>query len=288
MNFKGIEYNGIKFKLRDVPGDGNCLYHSIVCSNVIQRTSAQLRSETYKCVLEIWRGGCDFVDALYESYGKLIPIVQYTSEQKENGKWGSTLDMCFVSIVFGVNIVSVSNTTGGLNHFSVFDYFCAFDITCNYILDGAPTIWLFHHLHKQPFVPSLVLNNFCSLWPVDNLPDPVYRGRLDHNKRKIDNDNEMTTNPRKKSKGSDPSTDSKMGSIFCHFEVLVCSTSNKSGSRRKNIQKATTTKATKQLTCHNWLKTMKQNNKVMKKFDKALSFSKEMENKRRIMLKMQD
>jgi hypothetical protein len=44
MNFKGIEYNGIKYKLRDVPGDGNCLFHALVCSKVIQRNSLQLRT----------------------------------------------------------------------------------------------------------------------------------------------------------------------------------------------------------------------------------------------------
>ena len=52
----------------------------------------------------------------------------------------------------------------------------------------------------------------------------------------------------------------------------------------KNIQKATTTKATKQLTCHNWLKTIKKNENVVKKFEKTLSFSKEMEEIRSIVL----
>ena len=157
MNFKGIEYNGIKFKLRDVPGDGNCLYHSIISSKLIERTSFQVRCETYDQIFDIWNGGCDFVDAVYSSYGKPVPIAQYVSEQKVCGKWGSTLDMCFVSIVFGVNIVSISNTLGGLNYFSVYEYFRTFNLTCNYIVDDAPTIWLCHHLYKRPFVPSGIL-----------------------------------------------------------------------------------------------------------------------------------
>ena len=234
MNFEGIEYNGIKFKLHDVPGDGNCLYHSIISSNLIQRTLFQVRCKTYNQIFDIWNGGCDFVDAVYSSYGKPVPIAQYASEQKVCGKWGSTLDMCFVSIVFGVNIVNISNTIGGLNHFSVYEYFCTFDLTCNYIVDDAPTIWLYHHLYKKLFVPSGISNHFCCLWPVDNPSDPVYSGQLDHNKRKIDNDKKMKTHPRKKSKSSAHISGSMMASIFCHFDVLVSSTSNKNGSQQKN------------------------------------------------------
>jgi len=54
MTFKGIKYNGFKFKLIDVPGDGNYLYHSLVCSSVIERSSTSLRSETFEHVLESW------------------------------------------------------------------------------------------------------------------------------------------------------------------------------------------------------------------------------------------
>ena len=151
--------------------------------------------------MEIWRDGCDFVDTLYASYGKLIPIGEYASEMKESGKWGSTLDMCFISIVFGVNIVSISNTKGGLIPFSVFDYFRTLDTSCSYILDHAPTIWLYNHLYKQPFVASVVLNHFCSLWPVAHLPDPAYRGQLDHQNQKINKDKSHSS---KKRKGADP------------------------------------------------------------------------------------
>ena len=143
----------IKFKLIDVPGDGNCLYHSLVCSGVIERSSASLRSETFKHVLETWRNGCSFVKMLYASYSKDIPLSQYVQEQNKNGKWGSTLNMCFVSIAFGFNIVSVSNTNGGLKHFLVYDYFCTLNHTCDYVLTDAPTIWLYHHLYKNPSCP---------------------------------------------------------------------------------------------------------------------------------------
>ena len=96
MAFKGIEYNKFKFKLIDVPGDGNCLYHSLVCSGVIERSSVSLRLENFKCVLKNWQNGSGFVTTLNALYSKDIPLLQYTAEQKQNGKWGSTLDMCFV------------------------------------------------------------------------------------------------------------------------------------------------------------------------------------------------
>ena len=80
MNFKGIEYNDTKFRLIDVPGDGNCLYHSLVCSGVIERCSSSLRSEAHERVLEYWRNGCSFVKILYALYLKGIPLLQYVQE----------------------------------------------------------------------------------------------------------------------------------------------------------------------------------------------------------------
>ena len=148
-----------------------------------------------------------FCDNALCFYSKDIPLSQYTAEQKQNGKWGSTLDMCFVSIAFGVNIVSISNTTGGLRHFSVYDYFRTLDSTCNYILDGVPTIWIYHHLYKQPFMPSVMLNHFCCLSPASGLAKPIYKEQtVDHNKRKINTDDTVKTKPRKKTKISAPTT----------------------------------------------------------------------------------
>ena len=130
-----------------VVGDGNSLYHSIVSSNVIRTSSANLRY---------------FVDEL--SYVSL-PVGDYVSTQRLDGKWDSTLDMCFVSIVLCVNMVSICNPIGGLKCFSGFKYryFHTLNNTCKYIVDSVPTIWAYHHLHKQPFVPSAISNHFCSL-----------------------------------------------------------------------------------------------------------------------------
>ena len=145
MDFKGILFNNIKFKLIDVLGDGNCLYHSLEKSGIIDKSFDYLRSETFERILEIWKNGCNFVKKLYASYGKNIPLSHYAKQQKQDGRWGSTLDMCFFSIVFSVNIVSISNTSGGLKQFSVYDCFRTLSNTCNYVLDDAPTIWIYHH-----------------------------------------------------------------------------------------------------------------------------------------------
>ena len=168
---------------------------------------------------------------LYALYLKGIPLSQYAVEQKLNGKWGGTLDMCFVSIAFGVNIVSVSNTNGGSKSFLVYNYFCTLNNTCNYILDGAPTIWLYHLLYKQPFMPSVVLNHFCCLCPANDLLEPIYEGlAVDQNKRNINKLNTEKTQPRKKTKISTTTTCRKLkGStkLFCYFDFNVSSTLNK-------------------------------------------------------------
>ena len=186
-------------------------------------------------MLESWRNGCSFVKLLYASYSKDIPLSQYAQEQNKNGKWGSTLDMCFVSIAFGVNIVSVSSTTGGLKHFSVCDYFRTLNHTCDYVLNDAPTIWLYHHLYKNPFIPSVVLNHFGCLWPANDLTEPFYMEQAVHqNKRNIDKDNAVNTQPRKKAKNSTTIAGGKSkGSktLFHHFDVKEPPSSNKRPKR---------------------------------------------------------
>lgn len=163
------------------------------------------------------------MDKLYTSYAKTIPFGQYVLEQKENGKWGDTLDMCFVSIVYGVNIISVSNTIGGLKHFCVYEYFRTLN-DGRYIVHDPPTIWIYHHLHKRPFVPSGISNHFGSLWPVDSLLEPIYRGQLNYTgKRKMDEEEHC----RKKNK----IVDQINPLILSHFEHLGESTSKSSGSQ---------------------------------------------------------
>ena len=131
----------------------------------------------------------------------------------------------------------------------------------------------------------MVLNHFCCLWPA-NLTEPIYRGQAAHQtKRKIDKDDTVKTNPRKKAKNSTAIAGGKStGSttLFGHFDVKVSPSSN---TRPKKKQRSTTDiKEQKQITCHNWLRTMKQNENVVSKFEKALILANEIEGRRRMML----
>ena len=159
------------------------------------------------------------------------PIIAVRSRTKAKWEVGWYTGYVFVSIAFGVNIVSVSNTNGGSKSFLVYNYFCTLNNTCNYILDGAPTIWLYHLLYKQPFMPSVVLNHFCCLCPANDLTEPIYKGQaVDQYKRNINKLNTEKTQPRKKTKISTTTTCRKLkGStkLFCYFDFNVSSTLNK-------------------------------------------------------------
>ena len=77
-----------------------------------------------------------------------------------NGIWGTTFEMTLFYLIYGVNLISISNFT---SKFLVFDA----KLTCNLMQVDCPQeigkIFVYHHLHGYPLTPSSTNNHFCHL-----------------------------------------------------------------------------------------------------------------------------
>ena len=86
----------------------------------------------------------------------------YLHKKKKDGAWGDTIAMCFVSMVHGVNVVSISNSSPLLDCSSAFDHLKT--VGCQeYIQPNVRTAYVYHHCYKNPFASTPVANHFALL-----------------------------------------------------------------------------------------------------------------------------
>ncbi|MGH7955054.1 MAG: OTU domain-containing protein, partial [Gloeomargaritales cyanobacterium] len=177
MNASTIVYDGIQhgskcFRFLDVAGDGNCLFHAIIRSNMLNiKCYKVLRITTMEGIRQMYNQGNAFVDKLYlacrarKFLGLTLPA--YLDQQSHNGEWGADLDMCFISMIHGINILSISNLRGGFAEFDVSAFFKDTMKETDFLPLGKRTVWIYHHSFLQPYLPTQLANHFGSLWPVD-------------------------------------------------------------------------------------------------------------------------
>jgi hypothetical protein len=156
----------------DVPGDGNCFFHAVVASQATRvPNAAHLRTELVERIMamkdnEMWE---PVLNVVYAHYSKVEGFYSYVHGLLESGKWATDLEMVFMFLAFGIDIVSITNTPGGFNVFrpSAFISMMRLDLPADFVqLDTS--IYLYHHAYKKPLSPSVPNNHFCVLFEVTN------------------------------------------------------------------------------------------------------------------------
>ena len=125
---KGIRHEGNSFVLVQTKGDGNCLFHSLVASYKVNMMDATiLRRYIYGKIAEWVSTATPAMEVVYKVYQVLqddrVSLQDFINHQKQNGQWGSTLDMAFASLVLNVNIISISNMLEKFEIFSTTEIF---------------------------------------------------------------------------------------------------------------------------------------------------------------------
>ena len=176
---KGIRHEGKSFLLIQTKGDGNCLFHSLVASDKVNMTDALiLRTYIYGKIAEWVSTGTatPAMEVVYKVYQVLqddrVSLRDFINRQKQNGQWGSTLDMDFSSLVLNVNTISIPNILQKFETFSTMEFFRKLRLE-NYIHSNAETVYIYHHAFRSPFCLSLNPNHFCTLMPIED-------ERIDH------------------------------------------------------------------------------------------------------------
>ena len=101
-----------------------------------------------------------------------LPLDENINTNIKNGSWGSNLDMFYICMVHGVNIVCISNRMSGLETFDAYQ-FLQLSGGEEYIINESKTCYIYHYIHGNPFEPSNNPNHFGTLSPS---PLKVYTG----------------------------------------------------------------------------------------------------------------
>ena len=93
----------IKFNEKVVPGDGNCLFHSIGCSvNLVQN---QIRDIVSKYILKNYKKKLNGLSL--EEWIKMetdMTVEGYSRYILKNGEWGGNMELYVCSQVFKINL----------------------------------------------------------------------------------------------------------------------------------------------------------------------------------------
>ncbi|MGH7954535.1 MAG: OTU domain-containing protein [Gloeomargaritales cyanobacterium] len=169
--YTALKYNDLVFKLHDVPGDGNCLYHSIVESNLLNVSEhSVLRTSVLQEVLRRSQNGDNFIDKVFRSHNTTDTLSDYVERQSRLRQYGSTMEMCFIAIVHGVITRSIVSMKNGLLEFNVNTYFENTLRSPENVIRGS-TIWIYNHQFKNPFSFCTTIKErkyFFTLIPVNN------------------------------------------------------------------------------------------------------------------------
>ena len=118
----------IYFMLIDVPGNGNCLYHSLIQSNKFCTSNHRLlRTDIFNKAKALLLQNDDITVHLQQLYRSLTDyestsFAEHCEIQKENGRWGKELDMVLITLFHKVRVVSYSNLTSGIRKFDSIIY----------------------------------------------------------------------------------------------------------------------------------------------------------------------
>lgn len=155
--FDAVKYQEQFFELIDVPGDNSCFYHAIVRNDILKERNPQnLRANTVAKSRQLYLYGTPrekmVMSLIYRNLGnKGDDLLHHLDRQQNSNEWGTTIEMCFISIIYGVNVCSISNTMTG---FHLFDTHLCFNKLLrmdDYVVKGTSKIWLYHHALNRPF-----------------------------------------------------------------------------------------------------------------------------------------
>ena len=174
-----ISYQGQSFLLKEVKEKDNCFFRAAIESNVFKENSPDaLRQKLYDSILRMLdtEQRCQ-VTRIYDSFAESETLESYITRQRNSGMWSSSLEVVFMSFVWGVNIRCVANGKGGFFEFNSDSYLQLIGLGP---VTTRQTVWLYNHLYEHPFRSTENLNHFSCLTPSvstdHNMEVECYRG----------------------------------------------------------------------------------------------------------------
>ncbi|RHZ02217.1 hypothetical protein DYB35_013103, partial [Aphanomyces astaci] len=166
-----VRFGGEDYEVVDVPGDGNCLFHSLLVPGVLPTPRhVDLRRRVVEMTMSpLWIPVVR--DVLTMFYRPNFDVDTYRARLGRVGSWVGDCEMCLVAILFGVNITSfacVKDPNNVNKAVSVFSTATTLS-SMNRPWASHASTELFVHFHQygRPCTNQqwVSLNHFCALVP---------------------------------------------------------------------------------------------------------------------------
>jgi hypothetical protein len=175
--------NGQLFEPQEVPGDGNCFFHSLALSpNIPYVDAIEARTAFIGRLMDLWGSG--FQVELQEQVNRSSQPQHFLEYLLAMGllvrppPWVSDVGMTLACAAFKVKIVSISNTMIGFQYLKCWEWLPA----QLQVPDDAPIVFNYHHAHRAPLTPTHFGNHYCYLQPMGeptpSQADAAYDGLL--------------------------------------------------------------------------------------------------------------
>ena len=189
-------------------------------------------------------------------------LEEWCYSQQEDRKWGSTLDLEFLSYFHGVNIVSICNSPGGRGSIETYRTLST-SVPPHSLSENDPTIYIYYHLYERPFQAGRNANHWGWLEPV-NIQSDQYKDAQIYDLDTVYNMNTvLTTSTRTVGKKR-----SNVPSVVTGVQRKVSKTKKETEQQRKQQ---------KQQVLHDWLKGMKANSLSVDRMKEQLQIQEQQE-----------
>ena len=149
------------FKFQDVLGDGHCFFNCLVKSPHINVSSPEeLRGILVQLIETEMTKPHNDMEELYKACAPDDDLRLWLQKLGKNGTWAGDIPANSICYCFQVNICIVTNAI----------FFWVIDIRAclqykefQFIRKESPSIFLYHHLFRNPFVKSPRCNHFAYL-----------------------------------------------------------------------------------------------------------------------------
>ena len=159
------------FQFIDVPGDGDCFFHSILKSTYLSGFSSSVHElRMYLASRTKMNDANDIIlQRIFHYHG--VDVFTWLNRITTMRRWANELDMILAAYLLHVNIITVGNYMNGfisnnmqlnLNHIS----------QCNdYHITRSSTIYVYFHIYKNPIARMSDGNHFAYMHPITYIPD---------------------------------------------------------------------------------------------------------------------
>jgi hypothetical protein len=144
------------------PIANNCLFNSILTSgHVPDDDGPSLRRSV---IAWMQTEGASFADDVFALLGKTTETFEQYTRSMTGSRFAGDIEMCCMSMMYGINVTSYSNITEGIFVFNTFSFISDhLPHHADSLLIKPRNVYLYHHLFKCPLTPALRPNHFCLL-----------------------------------------------------------------------------------------------------------------------------